>query len=118
MKLFDPKNWNKGAYHFYYRNGNGFKEMCPITILDVTSDTIYYTINTDQYTVSKAPPLSSGGNVYFEELALVLEHDNWQDDPLNWNIPNYKNAEISFIYSQSNKDEFFELAIEELMHYI
>ena len=113
MKPLDIHNWNRNAHHIVYRKELSFKEIFPVVILDITEDfEIIYTADTDHYLLYNKT--LQGKTV--EESSLRFDHDDGLDDPLEWQVFNYKNADIHF--NNFTNYEFFELDVDELVHFI
>jgi len=97
MKPFDRWNWNRNAYHFFYRKGGHFKEMSIITILDVDVDgRIQYHFDTDEYYLSMK---DSQKNFTVKIETIRDRRPEWTD-------------------LDDDSYEFFELEVAELTHFI
>ena len=99
MKPLDPNNWNDDAYHFMYRKGTMFKELCMVDIISVHNSMVTYTINTEEY--------------YFLDSSLT--HNRCTVKPLNWGEEGNFDSTVSAI---SKTHTFFELEVADLVHFI
>lgn len=92
MKPFDHKNWNENAYHLYYRREPLFKELSIVTILEVNGNTVKYIFETDQF--------------------------HYRDERFKVNILTfYADSNFGAEWSRDT-EEFFELEVAELAHFI